>query len=66
MSFLDIATNLVKASVAAAAAPIALVADVVTLPASAEHPTRGPFDRTCQMLEAAGDAVKQAVAPSAK
>ena len=53
--------NLIKAAVAVAAAPVALVVDIVTLPASAEHPTRGAFDRTTAMLDAAGDNMKQAV-----
>lgn len=46
--------NLLKAAVAIVAAPVALVVDIVTLPASAEHPTRGAFDRTAAMLDAVG------------
>lgn len=53
--------NLLKAAVAVVAAPAALVVDIVTLPASAEHPTRGAFDRTTAMLDAAGENVKQFV-----
>lgn len=53
--------NLFKAAIAVAATPVALVVDIVTLPASAEHPTRGAFDRTAAMLDAAGENVKQAV-----
>ena len=53
--------NLFKAAVAVVAAPVALVVDIVTLPASAEHPTRGAFDRTAAMLDAAGENVKQFV-----
>ena len=53
--------NLLKVAVAVIAAPVALVADIVTLPASAEHPTRGAFDRTASMLDAVGDNMKQAV-----
>lgn len=53
--------NLLKAAVAIVAAPVALVVDIVTLPASAEHPTRGAFDRTATMLDAAGENMKQAV-----
>lgn len=53
--------NLLKAAVAIVAAPVALVVDIVTLPASAEHPTRGAFDRTAAMLDAAGDNMKQTV-----
>lgn len=54
-------TNLLKAAVALAVTPVAVVADVLTLPASAEHPTRGAFDRTGQMLKAVGDNMKEAV-----
>lgn len=53
--------NLLKAAVAVVAAPVALVVDIVTLPASAEHSTCGAFDRTAAMLDAAGDNMKQAV-----
>lgn len=53
--------NLLKAAIAVVAAPVALVVDIVTLPASAEHPIRGAFDRTAAMLDAAGDNMKQAV-----
>ena len=53
--------NLLKAVVAVAAAPVALVVDFVTLPASADNPTRSAFDRTAAMLDAAGDNIKKAV-----
>ena len=62
----EILSNLTKAAVSVAAAPIALVADVVTLPASAEDPHRGPFDRTSACFDAAGEAFKAAVAPDKK
>lgn len=52
---------LLKAAVAVVAAPVALVVDIVTLPASAEHPTRGAFDRTADMLDASDYNIKQAV-----
>lgn len=53
--------NLLKAAVAVVASPVALVVDIVTLPASAERPTRGAFDRTAAMLDAAGENMKQAI-----
>jgi hypothetical protein len=40
MSFFNLLTNVAKAGVALVAAPVALVADIVTLPASAEDPYR--------------------------
>lgn len=55
--------NLTKAAVAVALTPVAVVADVVTLPASAEDPRRGPFDKTGALLKAAGENIKQAVKP---
>lgn len=39
-------TNLTKAVAAVVATPVAILADVVTLPASSWDPHRGPFDRT--------------------
>lgn len=54
-------TNLAKAAVAVAATPVALAADIVTLPASASSIHGGPFDRTASMLTAAGECVKEAV-----
>lgn len=55
--------GLAKATVAVALTPVAVVADVVTLPASADDPRRGPFDRTANMLETAGDNIKEALQP---
>lgn len=55
-------TNLAKAAVSVVAAPVALVVDVVTLPACAYSDSdRGPFGRTGAMLDSAGDALKEAV-----
>ena len=56
-----ILTNLTKAAAAVAMAPVAAVADIVTLPISATDLDRGPFDRTASMLNAAGKAAKKAV-----
>lgn len=57
-------TNLLKAAVAVVVTPVALVADIVTLPASAEDLHRGPFDRTASMLKTAADNVNKAVNPN--
>ncbi|MFA5897814.1 MAG: hypothetical protein WC829_01745 [Hyphomicrobium sp.] len=58
--------NLLKAAVAVAVTPVALVVDFVTLPASADDPSRGPFDRTAKMLEAVGENVTEAIAKDQK
>ena len=55
--------ELVKAAAAVALSPVALVADIVTLPASSCDYTRGPFDRTAKLLDAAGKNVSKAVKP---
>ena len=55
--------NLAKAATAVALSPVALAVDIVTLPASADSQSRGPFDRTAGLLNAAGDAVSKAVKP---
>ena len=54
-------TNLTKAAVSVALSPIALVVDVVTLPASSEHPTKGAFDNTAALLKNAGKQASDAV-----
>lgn len=56
-------TNLLKATISTALTPVALVADIVTLPASADSVNRGPFDRTAKLLKNAGECVNQAVKP---
>lgn len=56
-------TNLAKAAAAVAITPVAVVADVVTLPASSMDPHRGPFDRTAKVLDAAGKCAMEAVRP---
>lgn len=55
--------DLTKAAVATVVTPVALVADVLTLPASAMDPNRGAFDRTEAMLDAVGDNLNKAVTP---
>lgn len=51
-------------AVAVVVTPVALVADVITLPASALDHRREAFGRTEAMLKAAGDATTEAVKPS--
>lgn len=60
---LSLLTNLTKAAVAVVISPVAVVADVLTLPASSIDPHRGPFDRTAAVLEAAGRCFSEAVKP---
>lgn len=62
MSLFNCLTNVVKAGVAVAVAPVALVADIVTLPASA-HDNKHPFGKTGKMLNAAADCMNEAVKP---
>jgi hypothetical protein len=62
MSLLSCLANVVKASFAVAASPVALIADLATLPASAEY-DRHPFERTGKMLGAAGRCMSEAVKP---
>ena len=54
-------TKLTKAAVAVTLAPVALVVDVVTLPASTDDFRKGPFDRTAELLKIAGKNVKDSV-----
>lgn len=60
---LNMLTNLTNAAVAVVASPLAIAADVLTLPASSMDPHRGPFDRTAKVLSAAGQCFKEAVKP---
>lgn len=60
---LGMLSNLAKAAIAAGATPVALVADVLTLPASSMDPHRGPFDNTGTMLKTAAECFKEAVKP---
>lgn len=56
-------SNLAKAAVATVLTPVAVVADVLTLPASSMDPHRGPFDRTEAMLKSAGECFQEAIKP---
>jgi hypothetical protein len=58
----DILANVVKAGVAVVASPVALVADIVTLPSTALD-GKPAFGRTGKMLGAAGDCISEAVRP---
>jgi hypothetical protein len=62
---LNILTNVLKAVVAVAAAPVVVIADLATLPASA-HAGRGPFERTGGVLRTAGKALDAAIRPEIK
>lgn len=59
-------TNLTKAAVAVVVAPVAVVADIVTLPESSCDLNRGPFDKTAAVLNAAKAAFDVAVEPDRK
>ena len=58
---LVILESLTKAVVAVALAPVAIIADVATIPASAERGDDHPFRRTGLLLNAAGERIKKAV-----
>ena len=53
--------NLTKAVVEVALTPVALVVDVVTLPASAERGDDHPFGRTAKLLNSAGKNIEKSV-----
>jgi hypothetical protein len=57
--------KLMKAAVAVTLSPVALVADIVTLPASADS-GRSPFSRTGKLLDSAGKNVSDAVSAKEK
>lgn len=58
--------NLLKAAVAVALTPVAIVADVVTMPASADRGDAHPFGMTGALLKAAGENVSKAVSMGAE
>ena len=53
--------NLMKAAVAVALTPVAVVVDLVTLPVSAERGDDHPFGRTTKLLNSAGKNVEKAI-----
>lgn len=55
----NILSNLTKAAVAVVVAPVAVVADVVCLPATAFEDTH-PFGMTAKLLDNAGKAIDKA------
>jgi hypothetical protein len=55
--------NLAKAATALALAPIAAVADVLTMPASAHRGDAHPFGRTARMLQRAAECADHATRP---
>jgi hypothetical protein len=62
MGILSALTNVAKAGIAVAVSPVTLIADVVTLPASA-HDNKDPFHRTGRMFSAAAKCINEAVTP---
>ena len=65
MDLFNCLTNVVKAGLAAAASPVAAVADLVTLPGSACD-NKPAFGRTAKMLNAAGKCMVEATKPVRK
>lgn len=63
MGLFNCLTNVVKAGVAVAAAPVAAAADLVTLPGSALD-NKPPFGRTAKMLNAVGKCMTEATKPA--
>jgi hypothetical protein len=63
MGIVNVLVNVTKAAVATIATPVALVADVLTLPASSMDPYRGPFDRTSAQLRRVGECMDAATKP---
>lgn len=61
---LNLLSNLAKAAVAVAVTPVAIVADVLTLPESSCDPHRGAFDKTAKTLNQAAEAFNEAVKPA--
>lgn len=53
--------SLTKAAISVALTPVAVVVDIVSLPVSSEHPTKGAFDNTATLLKNAGEQVAKAV-----
>lgn len=53
--------KLTKAAVAVALTPVAVVVDVVTLPATSCDLHRGPFDNTGNLLKSAAKNVEEAI-----
>jgi hypothetical protein len=62
---MNILTSIAKSLIAAAATPVAVLADVLTLPASSMDPHRGPFERTAAVLRTVGENFNAAVKPDA-
>lgn len=65
MSILRTFTNLTKAAVAVAVSPVAVVADVLTLPSTAID-GKPAFGKTTTMLRGAGDCMREAIKPESE
>lgn len=59
----SIINDLAKAAVGVVLTPVAIVADIVTLPSSAEDPQRGAFDHTEAVIDSVAKNLKNAVSP---
>lgn len=53
--------NLLKIAVAVVAAPVAIIADIVTIPASSCDLRRGAFDKTSSVLDSIAKNFNEAV-----
>lgn len=61
---MNLFTNLAKAAVGVViGAPVALVADILTLPASASDERSGPFQRTGNVFDNVRNCFNEAVKP---
>lgn len=58
--------NILKAATSVALTPVAVVADVLTMPASAERGDAHPFGRTGALLSNAGECIADAVRPDSR
>jgi len=65
VSLLNAFTNLTKAAVSVALAPVAAAVDTVMIPGDAVN-DRTPYGRTGSLLSNAADCVKQAVKPESE
>lgn len=62
MSLFSTLTNVAKAGIAVAVSPVAVVADILTLPSSA-YDNRPAFGRAGKLFDAAGKCIAAAVKP---
>ena len=58
---IKILKNTSKAAIAIAVTPLSLIADVLTMPASAYRGDEHPFKRTTKLLNIAGNLINESV-----